>query len=101
MKNLIVGFLLSIFALTISAQEGRNVAEYNLNSVGTGFINGNNSNAQGFDPVSVFPEVEETALEERTALEGRIEFALNYEGVEYLFANETNMKTFLTKSSKV
>lgn len=94
MRNLIVGLLLSVFAITASAADGRNVAEYNLNSAGTGLINGNSSNAQGYDPVSVFPEGGGTALV------GKSEFALDYEGVEYLFANAANMKTFLTNPAK-
>jgi YHS domain-containing protein len=94
MRNLIVGLLLFTFAITASAGEGRNVAEYNLNSAGTGFINGNSSKAQGYDPVSLFPEGGGTALV------GKSEFALDYEGVEYLFANAANMKKFLTNQAK-
>jgi YHS domain-containing protein len=94
LRNLFVVFLFSFFALTSSAQEGRNVAEYNLNSVGTGFINGSSSNAKGFDPVSVFPEGGGVALE------GNVEFSLDHEGVEYLFANQANLQTFLTNPKR-
>lgn len=94
MKKMMMTFFLTAFALSISAQEGRNVAEYNLNSNGTGFVNGNQSDALGFDPVSVFPEG--GGIE----LAGKQEFALTYEGVEYLFANSKNMKTFLSNPQK-
>lgn len=93
-RNLFVMFMLSAFTLIASGQEARNVDEYNLNSVGVGFINGNSSSASGFDPVSVFPEGGEAALS------GETEFALEYEGVEYLFASEENMKTFLENPEK-
>lgn len=94
MKKLIMAIFLSALALTASAQADRNIAEYNLNSTGTGFVNGNSATAQGFDPVSVFPEGGDKALA------GKQEFALTYEGVEYLFANEANMKTFLTNPAR-
>ena len=94
MKNLMIVWILTILSFTNYAQESRNVSEYNLNSAGTGFINGSRPNAQGFDPVSVFPEGGASALV------GKSEFAIDYEGVEYLFANEANMKTFLTNPQK-
>lgn len=94
MKNLFVSLLLFMFAISASAAEGRNVSEYNLNAAGTGFINGNSSTAQGYDPVSVFPEGGGAVLQ------GKNEFALDYKGVEYLFASEENKKTFLTNPDK-
>ena len=99
MRNLIVGLLLSVFAITASAGEGRNVELHNLDADGKGFVNGFVDEERtivrpGFDPVSVFPE------SGGIALAGKAEFSLDYEGVEYLFANEENMKTFLTNPDK-
>lgn len=83
------------FSLGVSAQTNRNVAEYNLNHQGTGFIDGENKAiAPGYDPVSVFPEGGGAALK------GDTQFALTHEGVEYLFANAENMKTFATNPEK-
>lgn len=86
--------LVTVFSQVSMAQEGRNVAEYNLNAQGAGFIDGSNRNATAFDPVSVFPEGGEQALE------GKAEFAVMHEGVEYLFANATNMKAFQANPEK-
>ncbi len=97
MKNLITVFLIALISFSTFAGEGRNVSVYNLNAQGTGFVNGsveNNPNAPGFDPVSAFPEAGGSALE------GEDRFSLEHEGVEYLFTNEANMKTFLTNPDK-
>jgi YHS domain-containing protein len=94
MKNIVLAFLLSFLTLSINAQEDRNISVYNLNNAGTGFINGHADNANGYDPVSPFPEAEGSTLA------GKKEFALDYEGVEYLFANAKNMKAFITNPKK-
>jgi len=95
MKKLILSYLLAamtVLSFSVSAQSDRNVAEYNLNSQGTGLIN--YINGMPYDPVSYFPEGGSKVLK------GTAEFALTYKQVEYFFANENNMKTFLTDPSK-
>ncbi len=94
MKNWFLMAVLSLLTLTVSAQEGRNISEYNLNSVGVGLVNGNASNAQAFDPVSVFTDGGGIALV------GKKEFAVTTQGVEYFFANAQNMKLFLSQPEK-
>jgi len=86
--------LATVFSQNSMAQDGRNVSEYNLNAQGVGFIDGSSRNAKGFDPVSVFPQGGEEVLE------GKSEFAVMHEGVEYLFANATNMKAFQANPEK-
>lgn len=97
MKTILTITFFFFLSLSLWAQVDRNIATYNLNAQGTGFVNGlveENPSAPGFDPVSVFPEGGGQALP------GKKEFALDYEGVEYLFANEVNMKTFLKAPQK-
>lgn len=98
MKKFLTWMALGFIAVNLNvsyAQKDRNIAEYNLNNQGVGFINGfDKATADGFDPVSVFPEGGDAALK------GDVQFALKYEGVEYLFANAENMKTFATNPAK-
>lgn len=98
MKKLMTWVALLVFAFNLNkayAQPDRNVAEYNLNNQGVGLIDGaNKALAPGYDPVSVFPEGGEAALK------GDVQFALMHKGVEYLFANADNMKTFQTNPEK-
>jgi YHS domain-containing protein len=83
--------LLWMTSFNVAAQKDRNVAEYNLNVFGTGFIDGNEAEAKGFDPVSTFlGQVEE----------GKEEYSLEYEGVNYLFASEENKTLFLQNPEK-
>ena len=85
--------LLTWMALSTAFAEGvRNVAEYNLNSAGQGLIDVNTGKA--YDPVAYFPEGGGKALP------GKAEHAVLYQGVEYLFANAENAKTFLTDPAK-
>lgn len=94
MRKLILWVLMSSFTFQINAQLERNVAEYNLNSAGEGFIDGPDKNAKAYDRVSVFNNGG------MNPLKGKHEFSLSYEGVDYLFATEANMKTFLEAPSK-
>ncbi len=64
---------------TADAQSTRNIGEYNLtNSIGL----------KGYDPVSYFPDGGGIALE------GDAKFALEFQGVTYLFATQKNLETF-------
>ena len=95
-KWMILGMLILaiVFNNSAMAQEGRNVSEYNLNEQGVGFIDGNSRIAEGFDPVSVFPEGGSQVQK------GKNDFAVMHKGVEYLFANAQNMKSFLANPEK-
>lgn len=90
-----LAFAFSVNTYAAKEQKDRNVAEYNLNNQGVGYIDGaNKAIAPGYDPVSVFPEGGGIALK------GETQFAVMHEGVEYLFAKETNMKQFLASPTK-
>ena len=90
-KNLFIFLLLSISTLSNAAMD-RNISEYNLDSKGTGFLNGEISQGTiAYDPVSSF---------EGKPLIGKNEFNLQFEGVNYLFANASNMKEFLNAPDK-
>ena len=78
--------LISVFfSLAVSAQVGRNVSVYNLDS-GLGL--------KGYDPLAVFPEGGGKATR------GSPEFRLVYSGVTYNFSSEANSKLFETNPEK-
>jgi len=94
MKNFIFLFFISVISCLGFAQEGRNISEYNLDSTGTGFINGSADKTQAFDPVSVFEEGGGVALK------GKETLSTTFKGVTYQFANEKNKKTFSSQPQK-
>ena len=89
MKTILNTILIAAAAIlmtqTLSAQEFRNVKEYNLqNQVGL----------KGYDPVSYFPEGGNKALV------GGNQYKLNYMGVIYFFANAKNLDLFAKEANK-
>jgi YHS domain-containing protein len=89
MKTILSTLLIATAAIfitqTLSAQEFRNVKEYNLqNQVGL----------KGYDPVSYFPEGGNKALI------GVNQYKLNYMGVIYFFANAKNLDLFAKEANK-
>ncbi|MBH46879.1 MAG: YHS domain protein [Halobacteriovorax sp.] len=87
-KALISGFIaltISLMTFTTSAETFRNTERYNLE---------NGVSLKGFDPVSYFPEGGSNPQE------GSEEFALEYKGVVYNFASQSNQDQFLSNPSR-
>jgi len=84
--------LFTMLVSTIFNAYARDVSEYNLNNLGEGLIHLSTQNA--YDPVSFFPEGGASGIR------GTNEFALDYHGVTYLFANNANRAQFQTNSKK-
>ncbi len=85
MLKLLTGLIAVFFSLAVSAQVGRNVSVYNLET-GLGL--------KGYDPVAVFPEGGGKATK------GSPEFRLVYSGVTYNFSSEANANRFESDPEK-
>ncbi len=95
LSTLFLSLTLFLNMNTASAQENRNIFEYNLNDQGQGFINGQDkATAKAFDPVSSFSEGGSKPVA------GNTNFAHTYEGVDYLFVSAANRKTFMNNPTR-
>ncbi len=95
MKTLILGAVLILSSLNLSAETARDISTYNLNNTGQGFIDGEDPNkAKAFDIISVYPEGGSAVKL------GLNTFKTQYKGVEYLFSSQKNLDLFLTNPKK-